>query len=453
MKTSSSQLAVTLVFLAFTVLPAHAQNGALKINSFPAGAAVSVDGAATQKITPVNISLPVGVHTITVAAGTGWTSETRTITVSSGNNELNVTLVPAVTAGPQGPQGVAGPKGDTGAQGPQGIQGPKGDTGPQGPQGIEGPKGEQGDRGPQGEPGVDGATGATGATGPAGPTGPQGPPGLAVLPAPPPQEYGGTYYLSISGTPAISLTSVAGCFDKEIGVEYEDCYFSTTRFSDELVAWVNDSVTGANVSRALTVYQAASPTSTVTATMTLSGFIREFTISPADAAAKASMTASFVVVPAAIATSYTPGIMGSLNTTTPFMLSANFRLSVDGTVLAQTARVAGMRMTWPKVLVGQTGGRNTFGVGSGPVSDDITVTTTESGTGGQYLASWFAAVIAGGEPPRVGTLEMLSGNFSTVYRTFTLNGLVPRQFLPFSTGSELVIRRSMAIQNTGFQIQ
>src|SRR5205823_69367 len=104
---------------------AHAQNGLLKVTSFPSGANVTVDGAPTAKVTPMNISLSVGSHTVVVAIpNSGWQTDTRTVEIVSGNNDLSVTLLPVLTTGPQGPQG---PKGDSGATGPQGPQGAKGD--------------------------------------------------------------------------------------------------------------------------------------------------------------------------------------------------------------------------------------------------------------------------------------------------------------------------------------
>jgi hypothetical protein len=445
----SSQLFVVLAVLALTSLTANAQNGALKINSFPAGAAVSVDGVATQKVTPANISLPVGVHTITVAAGQGWAPETRTITVSTGNNELNVTLVPAVSSGPQGPQGPAGPAGPAG---PQGLQGPKGDTGPQGPQGAQGEPGKQGDPGPQGpagEPGLPGVSGATGATGPAGPAGPAG----GAPPAPPPSAYAGLFYLYIGNSDPMLLNSFAGCFDKEIGVEYEDCYFETARISDELLAWFDDSVSGADRNRTLTVRQ-ASATQTVIATMTLSGFIREFSIGGVRSGEKNPVAMSFVVVPSSINTNYNAG--GALGNThaTPTVLGSNFRLLIEGTPLPQTTAVTGMRLSWQKILTAQVAGRNVFGAGIGaPASDDITVTVAQNSASGQYLDSWFAAVATGGEQPRLGVIELLNPTLTTVLRTITLHGLMPKQFLPFATSSDSIALRSMTVQTTLFQIQ
>src|SRR5712692_7989639 len=127
-------------------------NGALKVTSFPSGANVSVDGMDTGKLTPMSISVSVGMHTVVVSIpNSGWNPDTRTVVVVSGNNDLSVTLLPNLATGPIGPPG------------------PKGDPGPQGGTGPAGPAGPAGDAGP---------TGATGATGATGPAGPQGPPGL-----------------------------------------------------------------------------------------------------------------------------------------------------------------------------------------------------------------------------------------------------------------------------------
>ena len=79
---------------------------------------------------------------------------------------------------------------------------------------------------------------------------------------------------------------------------------------------------------------------------------------------------------------------------------------------------------------------------------------TVGGNSIPYLTSWFAAVTAGGEPPRTATVEMLTPNLATTIRTITLHQLMPKQFLLFATGSdEAVIRRSMTLQTTRFEIQ
>lgn len=147
-KNCRSQVIGIAVAVAMLCSAAHAQNGALKVTSFPSGASVSIDGADTGKTTPMSVSLSVGDHNVVVSIpNSGWNPDTRTVTIASGNNDLSVTLLPMLTVGPQGPVGPAGPqgpKGDTGATGPQGFKGDtgdKGDIGPAGPQGIQGPPG------------------------------------------------------------------------------------------------------------------------------------------------------------------------------------------------------------------------------------------------------------------------------------------------------------------------
>jgi hypothetical protein len=94
--------------LALIASSAFAQNGSLKVSSFPDGAAVTVDGVATGKVTPTSINLAVGDHAISIAAGGGWSSETRIVTITTGVSQLSVTLLPITSAGPQGPPGIPG---------------------------------------------------------------------------------------------------------------------------------------------------------------------------------------------------------------------------------------------------------------------------------------------------------------------------------------------------------
>src|SRR5712664_746040 len=130
---------VWMTVLAVSVLVAPGRtvaqegNGSLKVTSFPTGANVSVDGAATGKVTPMSISVAVGSHTVVVfIPDSRWNPDTRTFEVTAGNNDLSVTLLPVLTVGPIGLQG---PKGDTGVAGSAGPAGPTGPQGPAGPQG------------------------------------------------------------------------------------------------------------------------------------------------------------------------------------------------------------------------------------------------------------------------------------------------------------------------------
>src|SRR5437588_10432525 len=131
---------------------ARAQNGSLKVTSFPSGAKVAVDGADTGKVTPMNISLSVGTHTVAVSVpDPEWNVDTRTVLIVSGNNDLSVTLWPILTVGPIGAPGAPGP---TGPQGPAGPMGATGATGPAGPTGPQGPPGDQGPACPSGPAGA-----------------------------------------------------------------------------------------------------------------------------------------------------------------------------------------------------------------------------------------------------------------------------------------------------------
>lgn len=141
-------ISIIALIIAFANAPLQAQNGSLKVTSFPTGADVSIDGTDTGKVTPMSTSLAVGDHTVVVSIpNSGWNPDTRTVTIVSGNNDLSVTLLPILTTGPQGPQGATGPQGPSGPIGPTGPTGPQGS---QGPQGGQGPQGSQGEQGPAG---------------------------------------------------------------------------------------------------------------------------------------------------------------------------------------------------------------------------------------------------------------------------------------------------------------
>jgi hypothetical protein len=115
-------ISIVVLLVSFSVTAVEAAT--LKVSSFPSGAQVSIDGVNTGKVTPMNVSLSEGDHSVTVAIpGSGWNPDTRTVTIVSGNNDLSVTLLPIPTPGPPGPKG---DKGDQGIQGPQGNPGTNG---------------------------------------------------------------------------------------------------------------------------------------------------------------------------------------------------------------------------------------------------------------------------------------------------------------------------------------
>src|SRR6266581_2126246 len=106
-------IAVALFLLGVPVaLRADSSNGALKVTSFPSGANVSVDDMDTGKVTPMSISVAVGMHTVVVSIpNSGWSPDSRPFVVVAGNNDLSVNLLPNLTIGPIGPQGPTGPPG------------------------------------------------------------------------------------------------------------------------------------------------------------------------------------------------------------------------------------------------------------------------------------------------------------------------------------------------------
>jgi hypothetical protein len=183
------------------LLPARmtAQNGSLKVTSFPSGANVSIDGTDTGKVTPMSISVAVGDHAVVVSIpNSGWNPDTRTVTVVSGNNDLSVTLLPILTQGPPG-QAATIQIGQvtTGAAAvtnsgtptdailnftvPQGVPGAPGQSVMSSPEppGANCPNGGSKFIAANGTTfSCNGAPGAQGATGAQGTTGAQGPPGI-----------------------------------------------------------------------------------------------------------------------------------------------------------------------------------------------------------------------------------------------------------------------------------
>ena len=380
------------MIVAASTIPALAQNGALKVSSFPSGAAVIVDGVATNKVTPMSISLSVGAHAVTVAIpNSGWNPETRTVTITTGNNDLSVTLLPILTTGPQGPRGDAGPTGATGAPGAAGATGA---TGPKGDPGLQGLAGLQGSQGPQG---------------------PAGPAGTVLAPTPPPAPYdttSGTFYLSISGNSPIPLTEVAGCFDSIIGVEYEDCYFTTRILSQDVFDWLDDMIDGNNLLRNVTLYR-VNLTSQITAQLEIgNAFIRDFTVGDPDAGSRESAKLHLVVVPRQIQVSAAGGTLATV-TTTPTSLSSNFRVDIPGISGNRIAAVRGLHASWPKVLQPGVGSRRVFLPGQSTFDDiRIEVSLLAANTAAD-LDQWVSQVALGTATPRNGVIEFFNLSLST----------------------------------------
>jgi hypothetical protein len=102
----------------------------------------TVNGTPVSNAPDVNVTLPLGIHTLTFKASSATQSATDTIAVA--------VMLPGAIPGPQGatgPQGTPGVNGADGATGPTGPQGPPGPTGPTGSQGLTGLVGPTGPAG------------------------------------------------------------------------------------------------------------------------------------------------------------------------------------------------------------------------------------------------------------------------------------------------------------------
>jgi hypothetical protein len=408
----SMQTCLLALWLVGAAVPAAAQSGALKVTSFPSGARVSVDGVDTGKVTPMSISLPVGEHTVSVSlADPGWRPDSRIVTIVPGNNDLSVTLLPALTVGPPGPRGDKGDKGDPGEPGPPGPKGDPGEPGVQGPPG------------PQGEPG------------------PQGPPGAIVFPEPPLEPYTGTFFMQV-GADIVPLASVAGCFDKLLGVEYEDCHVTTTTLPRGLVDWVRNTFTGTNLFRDVRITRQSPDLKSSATVQVQDAFIREFSISDLDASLSSPMAFTFVLVPAAIQPS-TDHVRGTTDTKVP--PPPTFRVIVPGTDPKAVVAVHGLRSTVEKVPLPPTGGRRQFTPGAvqfGPLRFQL---LTQALLG---FESWVKAVASGTEDRRDGTVEINDAAGKPAL-TIDVSGLLPIAFEPFPTAFE---RRVISMDLQGWTL-
>jgi hypothetical protein len=306
---------------------------------------------------------------------------------------------------------IAGPKGD------------KGDPGAPGAPGLQGPQGEQGIQGPPGP---------TGATGPQGPAGPAGTVLAPVAPPPPYNAGGGDFYLEIEGLGSIPLSSFAGCYDKVLALEYEDCHFSTGLLAPPLTDWLNDTATGVNPTRSLSVFHVDQALQVVSRLDIGNAFLRELTVSDLDAAVSGPGTLSFVVVPGSLhVETANPGAPSGTAGGNPFFRSL-FSLTLDGLGYPGVVAVRGLRLSVPKLLQ-QATPRRQFAPGQ-PQFEDVVVEVGPFGSTLQSLQAWVDAVAAGNTTPVSGQIDLLDQQPQTVLGTVLLEGLVPVAFPPYATG-------------------
>ncbi len=118
----------------------------------------------------------------------------------------------------------------------------------------------------------------------------------------PPQPFGGEsffFQLEFPGAGNVRLSSFAGCFDKQLGVEYEDCYFSIRSLSQPVLDWLNDASQGINSRRDLTLVQVNFSGTIMSRIQIGNAFMRDFSVGDLDASISSTPigSLSFVVVP------------------------------------------------------------------------------------------------------------------------------------------------------------
>ncbi len=351
--------------------------------------------------------------------------------------------------GDPGPQGLQGPPGLPGAPGAQGGQGVQGIQGPPGPDGQPGRPGDPGPRGPEGPAGPPGPPGSQGEPGPQGPQGQPGPTVAFEPPAVPPLAYSASsnYVLQIDGT-ALPVRAFGGCFDKLLGVEYEDCYFTVDRFDPALAAWLDDTLDGGDPVRDLTVFQ-TDLLGVTTARLDVSGaFLRHFSVNiqPARVSGDA-LGVTFVAVPSAIVIDTTNP--GSAPNPGGGARAATFSVSIGGVAYPTVASVNGVQMSAPKVPQPGTG-RRTFAPGPPQLGPVVLTLGRARGAGGDAslndLAQWVALATAGTAAPRDAVVELLGQSLQTV-ATLELEGLVPLSVSPFGVGTENERQVVLAVGN------
>ena len=300
--------------------------------------------------------------------------------------------------------------------------GPRGAPGPQGPRGATGPAGSPGTPGSPGAPGATGATGSEGVTGPQGATGPAGPPGPQgdSAPEPPPPPYTGSFRLAINGT-EIPLSSFAGCYAKEVGVEFEDCHLRVDGLAAPVLDWFAGSTRGDDPLRSFTVTKFNPSNGAIQGRVAVTGaFLTDFRVGTLDAGAVgANGSLSFVAVPANISRSSPGGTIPSVALPPTFRTNL-FALEIDGVQVSSAIAVRGVAMKVAKVP--QVQGRRTVYSAGDVTFGDLEVEYSESDT--TTFDSWTEGVANGTDGERTGqlTLNNSSGNSAAIVN---LSDLLP----------------------------
>jgi hypothetical protein len=220
---------------------------------------------------------------------------------------------------------------------------------------------------------------------------------------------------------------------------YEDCYFQIDHFSQSVTQWLNDTVnsTGSPAVRNLTVNQLDSTGSVIANVQIGQAFLRDFSISDADAVSTAQGTLSFIAVPSSLtmAGAVAAALQQAASVQPPPIWDVNqFGFSAQNIDGSRVAAVRGMHMSIPKLAAQPIGSRLQFQPGS-PTFDDIRVTFINRGQTDTDFLAWVSNVGQGNTDQRTGFLQFqqfLSGNVRTL-ATLQFNAS-PVSLTPFATG-------------------
>ncbi|MEP6919032.1 MAG: hypothetical protein ABJC89_25545, partial [Acidobacteriota bacterium] len=266
--------------------------------------------------------------------------------------------------------------------------------------------------------------------------GPAGSAGHAPPPVPPP-TYAGTFSLEIQNDGVrIPVRSFGGCYDKVLGIEYEDCYISVVFAAPSVTQWLNDTVDGSNPTRDFSIIQYDALSHEVRRTNVTGAFLSGFVVDDPDASVASPAELLMVAVPSSLQTVAGSGAIQPPNTfsTVNRLNTANFAFSISGVDGSRIARVHGLQMSAAKSPGVAVGSRHYFL--QGPVGfHDLQLEIASGGNTIANMETWLASVASGVNDQRTGTLEWKKPDLVTVLSTIQLFDLSPLAFLPYPLGT------------------
>ena len=240
--------------------------------------------------------------------------------------------------------------------------------------------------------------------------------------------------LAIDGQPAIRLASFAGCKDKVLGVEYEDCHFEVVNFPRVLLDWFNDAVGGDGVRHDLTVYSVSFDMEVTGELQINDAFLRDISVADADAASKDFQRMSFVAVPSELKKVRPSRTTLNMPPNEKLATVASFSLEIPDIEARRARSVRGIHVAIPKVAVDGVTARRMFEPGI-PEVGDVWVATSST-----ELASyedWVRTVLGGRVDRRDGRLSLLNASLTEARAIIELEGLTPAESLdPFASGGD-----------------